>query len=297
LAYVYLGLVGGYATGQLVEPDGTLGPRLEGQTIAGPALIFGTGGPPIMAAADGQGGMTVGWTKTTTSGFGDVHIATAFLDPTPPALDVQVPGSATAGAAVTMSATASDAHGLGGAVAWDFGDGASAAGSSVSHAYGGGGTYTVHAKVDDRAGNETSLTRTVTVPPVMVPPVMASPAPSPGLGGAPPVTRYAAALKLVKATRSANTIKLSGTIDRRASGKLKLTFAVTQGRTTLRLAGAAKIAKGRFSTTLRLGRAIASVRKAGRLTIAYAGDADTKAATVRRSVKLPKAKQRRKPRT
>ena len=46
---------------------------------------------------------------------------------------------------------------------WDFGDGKTASGKSVTHAYTAGGTYTVTLTLQDSAGNKTIKTQTVTV--------------------------------------------------------------------------------------------------------------------------------------
>ena len=46
---------------------------------------------------------------------------------------------------------------------WDFGDGESASGKSVTHTYAAGGTYTVTLTLTDQADNRTVQTRTVTV--------------------------------------------------------------------------------------------------------------------------------------
>jgi uncharacterized membrane protein len=51
------------------------------------------------------------------------------------------------------------------AVSWSFGDGASATGTSVTHAYAHPGTYTVSVTATDAAGNTTSDSGSITVSP------------------------------------------------------------------------------------------------------------------------------------
>ena len=64
---------------------------------------------------------------------------------------------------------------------WQFGDGVSAAGSSVAHAYAAPGVYTVTLTVTDTLGNATTTTRQVTVGGPAVVAAVASPKPSAGL--------------------------------------------------------------------------------------------------------------------
>jgi hypothetical protein len=64
-------------------------------------------------------------------------------------------------------------------VAWVFGDGTTATGTTVSHAYDAGGTYTARVWVNDSVGGSTSSPVTVTVAPLVTHPI------APG-GPAPP---------------------------------------------------------------------------------------------------------------
>jgi len=61
-----------------------------------------------------------------------------------------------------MSATATDRW-SGVSFTWDFGDGATASGGGVSHAYGAPGVYTAVVRATDAAGNSSSVSRTIQV--------------------------------------------------------------------------------------------------------------------------------------
>ena len=89
-------------------------------------------------------------------------IRAAVHDVTPPVLSgVIVPATATAGTPVAMSAKASDTWSPA-TMTFAFGDGTTATGNSVSHAYEAAGTYTVTVTATDAAGNAAMAQRTVT---------------------------------------------------------------------------------------------------------------------------------------
>ena len=102
-------------------------------------------------------------------------------DATPPALGpLTVPATARPGTTVAMAAAASDSQ-SGVTVDWDFGDGSSGTGATVSHAYGAAGTYTVTARATDGVGNVAAQTATIvvgvpsaTTPPDTTPPIVGS---------------------------------------------------------------------------------------------------------------------------
>ena len=96
-----------------------------------------------------------------------VSTETRFVmeDNTPPALSaISVPVSGKTGVAAAMSATGSDSWSSPVTVHWDFGDGTSANGAAVSHAYASPGTKIVTVSATDAAGNTSaSQTRQIVV--------------------------------------------------------------------------------------------------------------------------------------
>lgn len=86
---------------------------------------------------------------------------------------------ATAGAPVDLSASGSDPWSPV-TISWDFGDGATGTGASVSHTYAASGTYSARATATDGAGNNSpSQVVTVTVAPTPAAAVPAAPPPPP----------------------------------------------------------------------------------------------------------------------
>lgn len=150
------------------------------------------------------------------------------------------------------------------------------------------------------------LTSRFVAPPVVTPDTPPAPGPGPGPGPtpgpgpgapsgpgpkAPSAERASARLKVTKATRKGARVTVAGTIDRRASGRVTLTWKQKTGRKTVTRTARATIKRGRFSTTLKLPRSLARSKAAGRLTVTYAGNATIARGTTKRTVKLPKAKK------
>ncbi|HST43259.1 MAG TPA: hypothetical protein VLK58_27275 [Conexibacter sp.] len=122
-------------------------------------------------------------------------------------------------------------------------------------------------------------------PIVPVPGPGPAPRPGPGADPRPVVTRAPARLKLTTASRVGARVTVSGTLDRRASGRVTVTWVQRVGRRTVRRTATARIARGRFAATVRLPRALARARTAGRLTVSYGGDAHVARASATRTVK------------
>jgi uncharacterized delta-60 repeat protein len=115
----------------------------------------------------------------TTSQFAAMRM---IMDLPPTAGFTAAPASATPGQAVAFDASSSgDSDGTISQVSWNFGDGGSGAGTTISHAYAQPGSYNVQATVTDDNGLTASASKTVTVsaPPVQVTPVLKIP----GLSG------------------------------------------------------------------------------------------------------------------
>jgi hypothetical protein len=113
---------------------------------------------------DDQGNATLLYQKATNpGGVFQYSLHAASYDAAPPRLDaVSVPGSGTPRAAIGMAAAASDRLSVP-AITWSFGDGTSASGPAVSHAYGAPGAYSVTVTATDSAGNSTSASRSVLI--------------------------------------------------------------------------------------------------------------------------------------
>lgn len=107
-----------------------------------------------------------------------------------------------------------------------------------------------------------------------------------GPGKPPAVRRAPARLTVTRAVRRGARVTVAGTLHRRASGRVTLVWRQRLGRATVTQTVRARIARGRFSVTLTLPRALAAARGAGRLTVTYAGDADTARASATRLVRL-----------
>jgi hypothetical protein len=144
----------------------------------GPKLAAGPHGDPLAIWTTGEGGEQI------------VHTAT--YDVSPPVLgSLTIPAEATTGQSSSFSVAAVDAWSTIGATTWNFGDGTTAEGAEVTHAYSRPGTYEVTVTVEDAAGNASSASGTVIDrsepinPPPVSPPTepgstpTTSPAPSP----------------------------------------------------------------------------------------------------------------------
>jgi len=100
------------------------------------------------AVGDGEGSAAVVW----ASGL-DTHVA-AFDAGGPTARSADVPQTATAGQSATLRGSFADRWSpLAGDPTWDFGDGASASGAEVGHAWAAAGDYTVTLRSADTLGN------------------------------------------------------------------------------------------------------------------------------------------------
>jgi photosystem II stability/assembly factor-like uncharacterized protein/PKD repeat protein len=133
---------------------------------------FGTGLPNVPITAAGSTPMSIlpdgSKLRLATYGRGIWEIALAAL-PTdqPPTASIDVPAATPtldAGIPASFHGVAADPDaGDVLTTTWDFGDGTSGAGASVTHAFAVPGTYTVTFKVADRAGLFATATRSVNV--------------------------------------------------------------------------------------------------------------------------------------
>ncbi|HET6509341.1 MAG TPA: PKD domain-containing protein [Baekduia sp.] len=296
----------GGSTAQMVvrriAPGGALGPALEAARI--PLGSDGYAVQTIRTQLGGEGAMFgLGLWNSDQDGNTSWDLNTAYLDVTGPTLSVDVPDSVTVLKPVVLTASVSDPTGA--AVTWDFGDGASATGASVTHVYAATGTYAVKASATDTHDNRTVVSRTLTVtdpevpagpPPAVVGSPSPTPQPTPTPHPTPQSAPASAALKVTAATRTGAKVTVSGTIAAKAAGTITVTYAQKAGRKTIEVKRTAKIAKGRWKVTLTLPKALtrgAAARGKGTVTASFAGTKTIKKATARKTVALAKAKKRK----
>ncbi|HEY1688939.1 MAG TPA: PKD domain-containing protein [Solirubrobacteraceae bacterium] len=116
--------------------------------------------PPI-AANDGAGDGLAVWMPEHG---GETIVDTASYDAGPRLTGFSVPASLAEAALGTFGVAATDPLSPIASIGWSFGDGGSAQGASVTHAYGSPGTQTATVTVTDAAGLSSSLSGTTTVP-------------------------------------------------------------------------------------------------------------------------------------
>jgi hypothetical protein len=139
--------------------DGTVGPAQQvtsGEKLSGP--------PGLAFDPDGDG--LGAWSDFDDTGTGTDTVRAAGFDAAGPRLGgVTIPATGTIGAPLAFSATAApDTWSNPVSIGWDFGDGTTASGGQVSHAFGTGGRFTVSVTATDAVGNKSSNTGTVSIP-------------------------------------------------------------------------------------------------------------------------------------
>lgn len=122
---------------------------------------LGSRGTLSNLAADREGDAIVGWRAL---GDGSERVEVAAYDGGAPAIaGLSIPsGQIAQGQTVTLSASVSDAWSPA-SLRWDLGDGATATGATVTHAYGAPGSYPVTLTATDAVGNAATARGTVTV--------------------------------------------------------------------------------------------------------------------------------------
>jgi hypothetical protein len=127
------------------------------QITGGPARGSFPAGTSFLGnlAADGQGDALTAWRD-------DNGVQTAGFDAAAPRFDAFALPAGTVGPA-PFSAAASDNWSGPASIGWFFGDGGSAGGASVSHAYAAPGIFTATAQATDGVGNASTLSGPVTV--------------------------------------------------------------------------------------------------------------------------------------
>jgi PKD domain len=172
--------------------------RATGPAFDAPVRISDVG-PEIdtgdaVAATDGTGNGAVAWKFGTSEVALETEVQAAGFDGAGPRLEnLVVPSGARVRENVTLSVSPVDVFSAVGPTTWEFGDGASATGTSVDHAWSAPGSYPVTVTAVDALGNETSITRTINVgrglgepEPVGLPGPAGPPGPAGGTGPAGP---------------------------------------------------------------------------------------------------------------
>ncbi len=139
--------------------------RSPNGAFSGVTPISAAAGAALMPAlaVDGAGSTIAGWAFSRPAPDGRQVAQFGVYDAGAPVFtNLAVPGTATRGRAIGMLAAAGDRY-SGASISWIFGDGATATGTSVSHAYAARGVFTVMITARDAAGNASSTTRTVQV--------------------------------------------------------------------------------------------------------------------------------------
>src|SRR5439155_925120 len=139
---------------------------LDGTLIAY-AWTFGDGGSASGMVASHMyttpGTYSVILTVTDNSGLRSSDAAVVSVANRPPVANAGPDQTASAGSAVTFNGSGSDPDGTVGSYGWDFGDGTSAAGATVSHGYAAPGSYTATLTVTDDRGARGTDSALVTV--------------------------------------------------------------------------------------------------------------------------------------
>lgn len=205
------------------------------------------------------------------------RVGAAGLDGAPPVLPgLSAPAAGFVGTALPFSVDAIDVWSPVSSVAWAFGDGATASGAQVSHAYTAPGTYGATVTATDALGNAASGTGTVSIAP--------APVPVPGR----PITapdRTAPALTALKLTPARFRAAQRG-------ASLAATAVGTTVRFTLSEAASVRFTVERTTVGRRVGRSCRRVtaqnRRRARCTryVAVKGSATRKAIKGATSVKF-----------
>ena len=136
----------------------------------------------------------------------------------------------------------------------------------------------------DNVLNATPVTRPRETAKVTVPAVEPRPPPP------PPPTRAAASIKVRSVQLlSGGRVAASGSLNRKATGRVKITFTTRVGHKTVTTAAKVHITKGRFSAKLRLPKLARAFKKA-KLAVRYGGNSRVSAAT--KSVSLRRSANR-----
>jgi PKD repeat protein len=249
----------GAAFGGLEEVSGTQD-RTGNATFSTASAALGSGGRALIA-----------WIADDGSGVANSRVFVSERDAVAPVFGaIRLASTGVAGRPVSFSAAATDTLSAV-TINWDFGDGAHARGTAVTHAYGAAGTYTVTVSARDGEGNVATQTRTVGVA-------------DPRDTTAPTITRLRVTnARFRTAGDTAALIAASRRIPAGTSFKLALSERATvvlslRGRVAGRRAGSHCVAAGRRGrrcvVALDAGTIIRAGRGPGNVTIPFSGRVD-----------------------
>lgn len=175
--------------------------------------------PQVAASPDGT--VTAVWRRR--EGFNDIA-QSRVLDAAGPTISgVSVPPTGTAGHALSFTAAATDTWSDPTTLTWDFGDGATATGTPVTHAYTSPGTYTVKVTGTDAVGNTTRRSAgTVAVAAAATPPTTVPPVTTPPPAAAPRITGFSLTRKKISVNHKPRATK--AVIALTAPAKVTLVF-------------------------------------------------------------------------
>ncbi len=140
------------------EVEGAVRPA-DGTWQAPAGLSAGAGSQAPNVAIDGQGDAVAVWQ-------GHLGVEAAGYDAAGPQLNgLQIPATGIAREPVTFSVSPLSVWSSLGTTTWSFGDGTSASGTSVNHAYAATGSYHVTLTSADVLGNTTSTSATIAISP------------------------------------------------------------------------------------------------------------------------------------
>jgi hypothetical protein len=147
----------------LRPPGGSFGPSEE---VSGPR-DRGSNQLHAAAAAVAPGGRAWAlWAAEDATGASNSRLFLSERDATAPTFtSLAVPARVQAGQRVSMSATATDTQAGNVELSWDFGDGSTSGGTSVTHVFGAPGAAALTVTATDGAGNSITQTRVVAVGP------------------------------------------------------------------------------------------------------------------------------------
>ncbi|MET0603152.1 MAG: PKD domain-containing protein [Baekduia sp.] len=159
--------------------------HVAGSTSWSPSVDLSVGRPITAvpaAGVDPQGHVTMVWSSTEDPWSG----SSSVFDPIAPTLGsfASTAAKVFVGGTFGMSVNPFDAWSAV-TVSWDFGDGQTANGAAVTHAYNSPGQRTVTVTGTDAAGNTAQASQTFTIDPAPVPPP--GPGPDPNLPPGPPL--------------------------------------------------------------------------------------------------------------